>query len=149
MNFSPSWSTFETSIGFELTATVVVVGAACLGLCWLDLGMSCWMVDWSADAVAVVSADAAILSRSRADSLTHRSGVDERKRIPVMIIGFRRCVSVCGEKFWLKFYMRCETLCCVIALMLSHEFTPPLLLPLLRWRSLDDDIQLSGFFFRV
>lgn len=60
MNFSPSWSALETSIGFEFTATVV--DGVCRGLCGLCLGRSCWMVDWSAEAVAVVNADAAILS---------------------------------------------------------------------------------------
>lgn len=88
MNFSPSWSAFETSIGFELTATVVDVNAACLGLCWLDLGISCWMVDWSADAVAVVSADAAILSRSRADSLTHSRALMSEKGFRLWLSAF-------------------------------------------------------------
>lgn len=60
INFSPSWSALETSIGFEFTASVVV-DDVCRGLCWFGFGRSCWMVDWSADAVAVVSADAAIL----------------------------------------------------------------------------------------
>lgn len=59
MNFSPSWSAFETSTEPARTATVDTLGEL-RGLCWVDLGALSGRVDVRAAAVAVVSADAAI-----------------------------------------------------------------------------------------
>lgn len=59
INFSPSWSSLETSTGPVLTATAE---GLLRGLCWADFGALSGSVDVRAAAVAVVNADAAMLS---------------------------------------------------------------------------------------